>query len=73
MVATESNITATGSWPVFLIGSRSEAAQGGVMAGVRNRGPRRRGRQYVAQPDRMNACQRAALGGHSNELVRNLG
>jgi len=44
--------------PGFLTRSRSEAAQGGVMAGAR---------------DRVNASQRAALGGRSRELVRNPG
>ena len=51
----------------------SEAAQGGVMAGVRDRGPRRHSRHYVEQPDRANASQRAALGGRSSERVRNPG
>ncbi len=43
------------------------------MAGVRDQGPRRRSQHYVEQPDRVNASQRAALGGCSSELVRNPG
>ncbi len=43
------------------------------MAGVCDRGPRRRSRHYVEQPDRVNASQHAALGGRSSELVRNPG
>ncbi len=59
--------------PKVLAGSRSEAVQGGVMAGVRDRGPRRRSDYYAEQPDRVNASQHAALGGRSREPVSILG
>ncbi len=43
------------------------------MAGVRDRGPRRRSDYYAEQPDRVNASQHAALGGRSREPVSILG
>ncbi len=40
------------------------------MAGVRDRGPHRRSRQYVEQSERVNASQRNALGGRNRDSMR---
>ena len=55
--------------PKVFAGSRCEGVHGGVMAGVRDRGLRRRSGYFVEQPDRVNASQRVTLDGRSREPV----
>jgi len=59
--------------PAFLTRVRRETVQGCAMAGFRDRGPRRRSRHYVEQPDRAKAGQGVPWGRRSRSLVRNAG